>query len=39
MFVQMRKWTLTEGNSDKIIERFGKKPDQGPTLIENNQVL
>ncbi len=34
MFVQIRKWTLTEGNSDKIIERFGKKPDQGPSLLE-----
>ncbi|MFT4414023.1 antibiotic biosynthesis monooxygenase [Fredinandcohnia humi] len=25
MFVQMRKITVTEGNSDKIVERFSKK--------------
>ncbi|MGE7022668.1 antibiotic biosynthesis monooxygenase family protein [Solibacillus cecembensis] len=34
MFVQIRKWTLTEGNADKIIERFSKKPDQGPSILE-----
>ena len=34
MFVQLRKWTVTEGNADKILERFGKKPDKGPSLLE-----
>ncbi|MEK4231008.1 antibiotic biosynthesis monooxygenase family protein [Solibacillus sp. FSL H8-0538] len=33
MFVQIRKWIVTEGNSDKIVTRFAKKTD-GPTLIE-----
>lgn len=33
MFVQIRKWIITEGNSDKILERFKKKSDE-PTLIE-----
>ena len=37
MFVQIRKWTITEGNSDKIIERFRKKPDKGPSLIEQRE--
>ena len=37
MFVQIRRWTITEGNSDKIIERFRKKPDQGPSLIEQRE--
>ncbi|WP_332646431.1 antibiotic biosynthesis monooxygenase family protein [Lysinibacillus sp. 54212] len=34
MFVQIRKWVVTEGNSDKVVERFSKKPDQGPSLVE-----
>ena len=34
MFVQIRKWTVTEGNADKVLERFGKKPDKGPSLLE-----
>lgn len=33
MFVQMRKWVITEGNSDKIIEKFTKKKDK-PSIIE-----
>lgn len=37
MFVQMRRWTIVEGNSDKILERFKKKPGQGPTLIEQRE--
>ena len=37
MFVQIRKWTVTEGNSDKILERFRKKPGQGPSLIEQRE--
>ncbi|KOF10026.1 monooxygenase [Planococcus glaciei] len=37
MFVQIRKWTLTEGNTDKIIERFTRKPEQGPSLIEQQE--
>jgi heme oxygenase (staphylobilin-producing) len=37
MFVQIRKWTVTEGNADKIIERFKKKPDQGPSLMEQRE--
>lgn len=37
MFVQIRKWTVTEGNADKIIERFKKKPDQGLSLIEQRE--
>lgn len=34
MFVQVRKWMVTEGNSDKIVERFGKKVGQKPSLVE-----
>ena len=37
MFVQIRKWTVTEGNSDKILERFRKKSGQGPSLIEQRE--
>ena len=37
MFVQIRKWTVTEGNSDKLLERFKKKPGQGPSLIEQRE--
>lgn len=37
MFVQIRKWTVTEGNAHEIIERFKKKPDQGPSLIEQRE--
>ncbi|HEY4622535.1 MAG TPA: antibiotic biosynthesis monooxygenase [Solibacillus sp.] len=37
MFVQIRKWTVTEGNSGKIIERFSKKPDQGLSLLEQRE--
>lgn len=37
MFVQIRKWIVTEGNSQKIIERFSKKPDQGPSLLEQRE--
>lgn len=37
MLVQIRKWTVTEGNADKILERFKKKPDQGPSLIEQRE--
>lgn len=37
MFIQIQKWTVTEGNADKIIERFKKKPDQGPSLIEQRE--
>ncbi|GIP19243.1 antibiotic biosynthesis monooxygenase [Paenibacillus montaniterrae] len=37
MFVQIRKWTVTEGNSDKILERFTKKPGDGPSLIEQRE--
>lgn len=34
MFVQIRRWVVTEGNSEKILERFSKKPEQGPSLVE-----
>ena len=37
MFVQIRKWTVTEGNSDKIVERFSRKPDQGPSKLEQRE--
>ncbi|MFC6333370.1 antibiotic biosynthesis monooxygenase family protein [Paenibacillus septentrionalis] len=37
MFVQMRKWVVTEGNSDKILKRFKKKPEDGPSLIEQRE--
>lgn len=37
MFVQIRKWVVTEGNSDKIVERFSKKPGDGPSLIEQRE--
>jgi heme oxygenase (staphylobilin-producing) len=37
MFVQMRKWTVTEGNSEKVVERFRRKPDQGPSVIEQRE--
>lgn len=37
MFIQIRKWIVTEGNTDKIIERFKKKPDQGPSLMEQRE--
>ena len=37
MFVQIRKWTITEGNSDKILGRFRKNPNQGPSLIEQRE--
>lgn len=37
MFVQMRKWTVTEGNSEKVLERFRRKTDQGPSLIEQRE--
>lgn len=37
MFVQIRKWTVTEGNADKILERFRKKPNQGPSLLEQRE--
>ncbi|MGE7913437.1 antibiotic biosynthesis monooxygenase family protein [Lysinibacillus xylanilyticus] len=33
MFVQIKRIVVTEGHSDKIIERFGAKED-GPTLLE-----
>lgn len=33
MFVQLRKWTVTEGNAEKVVERFKKKPDQGPSKM------
>ena len=38
MFVQMRKWVVTEGNSDKVIERFTrrKNPDK-PSLLESRE--
>lgn len=34
MFVQMRRFVVTEGNADKILDRFTRKPDQGPSLVE-----
>lgn len=37
MFVQIRKWIVTEGNSDKIIERFSKKLGQGPSMLEQRE--
>ena len=37
MFVQIRKWTVTEGNADKIIECFKRKPEQGPSLVEQRE--
>lgn len=33
MFVQIKRMIVTEGNSSKIVERFGAKTD-GPTLLE-----
>lgn len=37
MFVQIRKWTVTEGNSEQILERFRKKTGQGPSLVEQRE--
>ena len=37
MFVQIRKWTVTEGNAEKVIERFRRKPDQGPSMLEQRE--
>ena len=37
MFVQIRKWTVTEGNAEKVLERFKKKPGQGPSLLEQRE--
>lgn len=37
MFVQIRKWTVTEGSADRILERFKKKPGQGPSLVEQRE--
>ena len=37
MFVQIRKWTVTEGSAEKVLERFKKKPDQGPSLLEQRE--
>lgn len=37
MFVQIRKWIVTEGNADKIIERFSKKTGQGPSMLEQRE--
>ena len=37
MFVQIRKWIVTEGNSDKIIERFSKKTGQSPSMLEQRE--
>ena len=37
MFVQIRKWTVTEGNAEKVLERFKKKPDKGPSLLEQRE--
>ena len=37
MLVVIRKWTVTEGNADKVIERFKKKPGEGPSLIEQRE--
>ena len=34
MFVQMRRFVVTEGNAEKILDRFTRKPDQGPSLVE-----
>ena len=36
MFVQMRKWVVSEGNSDKIIEKFMKKKDK-PSILESRE--
>ena len=36
MFVQMRKWIVTEGNSDKILEKFKKRSDK-PSLLESRE--
>lgn len=38
MFVAIRRWTVTEGNSEKVVERFRKKPDQqGPSKMEQRE--
>lgn len=34
MFIQIRKWIVKEGNSDKIINTFKKDPNQEPSLVE-----
>ena len=34
MFVQMRKMTIQEGFAEQVIERFSRKPSQGPSLME-----
>jgi len=33
MFVQIKRMVVTEGNADKVVERFGAKKD-GPSLLE-----
>lgn len=37
MFIQLRKWIVTEGNADKILERFKRKPEDGPSLVEQRE--
>ncbi|AMW98897.1 antibiotic biosynthesis monooxygenase family protein [Rummeliibacillus stabekisii] len=37
MFVQIRRWILTEGHANNIIDRFSKKPGEGPSLIEQRE--
>lgn len=33
MFIQIKRMVVTEGNADKVIERFGAKKDS-PSLLE-----
>ncbi|WP_431808659.1 antibiotic biosynthesis monooxygenase family protein [Lysinibacillus sphaericus] len=33
MFVQIKRMVVTEGNANKVVERFGAKKD-GPSLLE-----
>lgn len=34
MFVQMKKWIVTEGNSDKILEKFAQRKSK-PSMIDS----
>ena len=38
MFIQMRKWVVMEGNSEKVIERFTKRKDSNkPSILESRE--
>lgn len=36
MFIQKKKWIVTEGNSDKILEKFKQRKEK-PSMIESRE--